>query len=261
MQLNFSLKKAWTDLFDDRKHTKELLLLWLLLIILYAVGEFTKLSLLPVIAYVLLGGYFVLMSNNIINGREPVLADILSDKTENRNIIAAGLKPIGIGFIYGLVFGIFWGLISLFFTKILMFSALKGFVTAVLISLPVLIIVSIFVTLLFSENLKFSDGFNLKRAFISFKYAWREYLVTLCFQLLMNIVAIIVLFIFCLFVGIIIGLITTIFKTAPALTTSLIKELGQLIGMVVGSLFGLLIGYFYSHLLAQSYKYSLTKMD
>lgn len=257
MQLNFSLKKAWDDLFCDKKYALELFSIILLLILLTIVSIFTPLKLLPILGYIIWSGYFVLMCNNIINDKQPALADIFSN-TKGRNIFATGLKIIGLSLIYGICFGLFWFITNLILAKIMLLPQKSVLLFIILISIPLVLFVALIEGLLLSENLKFSDGFNLKKGLSSFKYAWKDYLASVGFLILANFVSIFIIFFTALIFGTILGILI---KSGMSLDKTTISNYSSVSGVIIGNLLGIPLGYFFNHILAQIYKYTLTKIN
>lgn len=257
MQLNFSLKKAWTDLFSNKKYVVELALLMLLMIVLELVAAFSSLKLLPILGYLIWTGYVVLMYNNIINNREPVLEDVFAN-AKGRNIIASGLKLVGIGLVYGFGLGVFAGLATFILTKVLHFQGNIALLSVVLISLPLVVFMTLFGGLLFAENLKFSDGFNLKKGVGSFKNAWKEYLCAFGFLIIMYLLVCGAIVLIGLLFGTFVGLLI---KSGIVIEKTVLHNCSMAFGSVLGNVFGFPLGYFFSHIIAQCYKYSLTKIN
>lgn len=257
MELHFSLKKAWTDLFSNRKYVLELLSLMALMSVLMLVAQFSSLKLLPILGYVIWLGYLLLMCNNIINGKEPVLADIFSN-LKGRNIFAVPLKFMVLGLIYGMFLGILWIITFLIFNNFLSMSSNNALIFSILISIPLLFFISFLGVLLYSENLQIRDGFNLKKGWTSFKYAWKDYLATVGFGVVAYILCVLVMvpiiILFALFLGFLV-------KSGIQIPKTTISLCSNTLGIVLGNFIGFPLGYFYHHILAQAYKYSLTKMN
>lgn len=256
MQFNFSLKKAWKDLFGNKQYVLEFSSMLLLMIVLYSISIFTEFKLLPILGYFIWIGYLSLMCNNVINGREPVLADIFSN-AEGRNIFVVSFKFISVGTIYGLVFGIIGGLICSIFPKLFSLPAQNVLIATAIILLPLMMLFSLLSGFLFSENLKFSEGFNLKKIVNSYKAAWKDYLATFGIFILMYLSSIVVII---LVVTVFAVLILGLSKAGMPLDSLGIHNYSKVFGQLIGNLLGFPMGYLFNHIVAQTYKYSLTKI-
>lgn len=264
MTLNFSLRKAWSDLTSNKKNLFGLLLMALLFIMFDFLDLVFKTKTSASYCGVLFSGYLALMANNIIINAEPVLGDILSSTKKGKNIFTAGFKTYGINLIYSLLLLLIgWGFFSLLYKSVIK-TLILAILAAILLILPFYIFVSVFGSLLFAENLRFRDGFKLKRAMISFKLAWKEYLVSWGLYLIL-IIAILAI------VAAIVCILNIIASANPIdimghpskmfVMTSLGSKGGNFSGTILGTIGAVIAGYFSTHLSAQAYKYSLTRMN
>ncbi|MDD3722648.1 MAG: hypothetical protein PHW92_09200 [Lutibacter sp.] len=159
MEINFGPKKVWNDLVESKESLKYLLSIGLVLIVLSIVDVVLKVKIFSSIGSLILGSYFVLMINNIIHDKKPVLEDFSNSKGEERKLSSIVLKCIGIGVVYGFaIFAI--GIISfLIFAKVLMLNIPLSISLLIMLLLPLIVLV-FFSNLLFAENLNFGDAFN-----------------------------------------------------------------------------------------------------
>lgn len=259
MEIDFSIKKAWKDLVESKDSLKYLFQIGGLLIVFSILDVVLKSNIFSAIGNTILGGYFLLMMNNIINNRIPVLENISESKDEDRNIILVILRQIGIGLVYGLGILIIGGILFYTCLNVLQMNQILSAVISIILLLPVIVLVS-FSNLLFAENLKFADAFNLGRAYNSLKIAWTKYLTVLGIYFLITIVAIVVL----ILIAIPLMLASFYFlKSYPTavLTMETSRIVGGIIGSVVGEISAISLSYWYMNAVAQVYKYSLTKMN
>lgn len=259
MEINFGPKKVWNDLKESKESLKYLLYIGLLLIVLCIVDVVVKAKIFSSISSLILGSYFVLMINNIIHDKKPILEDFSASKEEKRKFSSIILKSIGIGVVYGLAIFMI-GLISFFiFSKALMLNMTLSITLLIILLLP-LIILMFLSNFLFAENLNFGDAFNIKRAFESFKIAWGEYLTVFGINILLAILLFILLMV--ILVPVSMSMIFLL-KSYPAFVVT--KETANLISGILGAVFGqigvIIITYWYSNAAAQVYKYSITKMN
>lgn len=257
MHFNFSFNKAFSDLFDNKKYAFELFSLIILMIVLNIVAQFSQLKLLPILGYWVWLGYLFLMCNNVINGKEPVLADIFSN-SKGRNIFLIALKFFGLALVYGIFIGILWLILSMLFTNLFAMPKNNALILSILVSFPLFLFVSFFSLLLFSENLKFRDGFNLKKALLSFKCAWKDYLAVFVFLIIFYILCIVAVIPVFLVLGVLAG---GMVKSGLHINYSMISAISLILGTIWGNTFGFVLGYFYHNILAQVYKYTLVKIN
>lgn len=259
MEINFGVKKVWNDLVESKESLKYLLSIGLLLIVLSIIDTVLKVKIFSSIGSLILGSYFVLMINNIIHDKKPILEDLGSSKGEERKLGLVILKTIGIGIVYGLSIGIIGGILFFIFSKLLMLNIAQTITILVILLLP-LIVLLYFANLMFAENLRFDDAFNIKKAIASFKIAWGKYLTIFG----INIVLAILLFVILMVILAPISM-SLIFMLKSYPIVSLSRETGRLISGILGSVFGqvgaVLISYWYMNAAAQVYKYSLSKMN
>lgn len=182
MQLKFSFKKAWDDLFSKPKYIVQLLIVTVICIILELLGTVYSIKGPKFLASIVLIGYTCLINYNIINSKERVLENIFNNSDTDKFILLVGLKATLIDAIYfALLFlpPIFYLAVYLGFNHVP--PELSAIIVMLILS-PLLFYVSIFPTITFSENLKFLDGFNLGKAFRTIKMAWKDYI--LCFLIM-----------------------------------------------------------------------------
>lgn len=259
MEINFGPKKVWNDLVESKESLKYLLSIGLVLIVLSIVDILLKVKIFSSVGSLILGSYFVLMINNIIHDKKPILEDFSNSKGEERTLGSIILKTIGIGFVYSIAICAI-GIISfLIFAKVLMLNITLSISLLVILLLPSVILL-FFSNLLFAENLRFADAFNIKKAVASFKIAWGKYLTIFCINILLAILLFIILMVVLVPVSMSIMLLL---KNYPALVIT--KEIAKLISGILGSVFGqigvIFISYWYLNAAAQVYKYSLSKMN
>lgn len=182
MKLNFSLKKAWTDLFSDKKYIWQLLAVATLYMIIELSGDIYQIKGPKFLATIIIGGYTSLIAYNIINSKEKVLDNIFNNSETNKFLLLVGLKATLINSIYMLLplvptfyLGVYFGLMHFP-------TALAITITMIILS-PILFYTTIFPTITFAETLKFTDGFNFIKAFKTLKAAWKDYL--LCFLIML----------------------------------------------------------------------------
>lgn len=259
MEINFGPKKVWNDLIESKESLKYFLWIGILTVVLSIVDVVLKAKIFSSIGSLILGSYFVLMSNNIIHDQKPILEDISKPKGEERKLSSIILKYIGIGIVYGLAI-LLIGIISfLIFTKLLTLNITISISLLAILLLPLVVLV-FFSNLLFAENLNFRDAFNIKKAVESFKIAWSKYLTIWGINILL------VILFFILLMVILFPIATSsilLLRNYPIFAIT--KETGRLIGGILGSAFGqvgaIIITYWYMNAAAQVYKYSLSKMN
>lgn len=250
MKLNFSFKKAYYDLFSNKKYIIELLFFPLIYLLDDSLKSAFKLHS-SNIAEALFTGYLCLMANNIIQGNEPILgnlptlANLYVTKDEKTNLLKfdliwAGFKNSIVQLIYFSVLGILGFLTFMILKTYYGFEFLKGIIVTGVLFSPLIMFVNVSLFVLFCENLSFMDSFNLIKSAKSFKHVWKEYL-------LLNAV-LFTYYLASLFV-------VLIYKHNIFINT----ELSSIIKLLF-FLFSVIFGYFYSHYIAQSYKYALLQM-
>ena len=182
MQLNFSLKKAWNDLFSNPKYIVQLLIVTVICMILELLGTVYSIKGPKFLCSIVLAGYTCLIAYNIINSKEEVLENIFNNSETAKFILLVGLKAALIDAIYF----IFLFLPPVFYLGLYFgfkhFPAELSTIIVMLILSPLLFYVTVFPTITFAENLKFIDGFNFVKAFRLLKSAWKDYL--LCFLIM-----------------------------------------------------------------------------
>lgn len=259
MQLKFSLKKAWEDLFSKPKYIIQLLIVTVICIILELLGTVYSIKGPKFLSSIVLTGYTCLIAYNIINLRERILENIFNNPETNKFILLVGLKAVLIDAIYFvLVFlpPIFYLAIYLGFSHV---PVELSTIIAMLILSPLLFYVSIFPTITFAENLKFLDGFNFVRAFRTLKTAWKDYL--LCFLIMLLIflgIFLISFFSFHLFIisqNKSLNIHSILFYFSHISWSFLSIKLPQnLLFLTFGDVIS---SYFGTHIVAQVYKYTL----
>lgn len=255
MEINYGAKKVYNDLIESKENLKYFYGISIVVVVFSAIEVIFKAKILSWVTMLLLNGYFALLMNNIIKDKKPVLENLSSAKGD-RNLFIIILKRIGIDIIYGLVLLLFG--VPLFFvlTNLLKINAVNAGIILVILLLPLLILIS-FYSLLFAENLKFADAFNIGRAVESIKKAWKKYLllilvyIVLMLALIAVLVAISIPFSLLLFLGI----------KGINIPLGTMKLAIDVISSVAGGVFGIAIGYWYANAVAQVYKYSLEKTE
>jgi len=237
MKLNFSFKKAYNDLFSNKKYIWQLLSFTLIYFILNVLEIILKCKDSSGFGYTILFGYLCLMANNIIQEKEPVLANIFNKKW---NIFWIGWKNGIVEIIYCAALMIPGYLIVISLKHYYGIKILFGIILLCITFLPLIIFIWVSSFILFSENLSITESFNLIKSFKSFKYVWKEYLFSsslyvICFTLMYVIYAIFHIF----------------FKNF---------YFDQTANLVMYS-FLVISNYFCLHFIAQSYKYSLSKIN
>lgn len=258
MTLNFGLKKTWNDLIESKQRLNYLIGFGVLVVVLSLVDVFLKVKIFSSIGNLILGSYYILMMNNIINNRIPILEDLGNVESKERHLTAVVLKNIGIGLVYSFIL-VLIGVILFMVLKSFMLTQAQVLISLFLLFIPVFLLFP-FINLLFAENLAFKDAFNIKRAIKSFIFAWKQYLAVYGIYLLAAILAFAVLF------GILVPLsisIVFLLKSFPALVIT--RETGRLIGGIIGTVGGeilsIFLSYWYMNVMAQVYRYSLLKMN
>lgn len=259
MEINYGIKKVWKDLVESKESLKYLYLITGLMLLAGVFDAILKVNLFYSLCNLALVGYFVLMVNNIIHDKKPVLENLGAQNGDDRNLFLIILQIIGISFVYALALIIIGLILFAIFAGALKLSIPISATLMIILLLPLLILTS-FYNLLFAENLKFSDAFNLKKAYNSLKLGLPKYLavfginILLCFGFVLFLIAVA----FPFGIG-----VAMFFKSYPIVSN--VKEVSQLIGRIFGSFigtgFGIMITYWYQNVTAQIYKYTLSKMN
>lgn len=259
MEINFGPKKVWNDLVESRENLKYLLSIILLVIIFNIVDVILKTRCFSNVGGVILGSYFVLMINNIIHDKKPILEKLGDFRGRERSLLMIIFKTFCIGLVYGITIGIIGVMLFFIFSKLLMLKLAATITISIILLIP-LIILLFFSNLLFAENLKFSDAFNIKKSIASFKIAWSKYVSLFLINILLFIVLFVILMV--VLVPLVMSVIY-ILKDYPALviTKETIKFTSGIIVTPLGAAGGAIIAYWYLNASAQVYKYSLTKMN
>lgn len=241
IQLNFSVKKAYEDLVLDKKYFGIYIVMSITFVALIFLATYFKIKILSVLCCIIYYGYLSLIANNVVKDKYPTLDNFLSTKEKLKELLQAGAKFSILVSIYNLLSGF----IIQFVASALMVNFSSGFISvlklAMIISSPVVIFNMITPSILFFENLSFKEAFNLKKAMYSFKYAAKEYILLVSFLIITGLA--------------IITLPPNIIRISN-LNLYVIFLVLLTIAFVFS--FGM---YFYTHLLAQSCKYSLSKMN
>lgn len=263
MSLNFSLKQAWNDLFSKPKYIVELLIITAVCIILELLGTVYPIKGPRFLSSIVLGGYTCLIAYNIINSKEYVLENIFNNSDLSKFIFLVGLKAALIDAIYF----VFLLLPPIFYLGI--YFAFKHFpvelttIIVMLILTPILFYVSIFPTIVFSQKLKFIDGFNFVKMFRTLKLAWKDYLV--CFLVMLAIL-------FGLFIlGFLLYNLFILSQNKSLNINSILSYFSHMnwsflnIKLPHNALFlafgGVISSYFGTHIVAQVYKYTIDKQS
>ncbi|MDD3722649.1 MAG: hypothetical protein PHW92_09205 [Lutibacter sp.] len=261
MQLNFSLKKAWNDLFGKPKYIIQLLIVTVICIILELLGTVYSIKGPKFLSSIVITGYTCLIAYNIINSKEEVLENIFNNSETGKFILLVGLKAALIDAIY---------LVLLFLPPVFYLGLYFGFkhfpaelstIIVMLILSPLLFYVTIFPTITFAEEFKFIDGFNFVKAFRTLKIAWKDYL--LCFLIMSAIL-------FGLFIlGFISYNLFILSQNKSLNINSILSYFSHInwsfisIKLPQNILFfnfgGVISSYFGTHIVAQVYKYTLNK--
>lgn len=261
MHLNFSLKKAWDDLFSEPKYIIQLLIVIVMCIVLELLGTIYSIKGPKFLSSIVLTGYTCLIAYNIINSKEEVLKNIFNNSDNNKFILLVGLKAALIDAIYfALLFlpPVFY--LGLYFA-FKHFPAELSTIIIMLILSPLLFYVSIFPTITFAEKLKFIDGFNFVKAFKTLKTAWKDYV--LCFLIMSAIL-------FGLFIlGFLIYNLFILSQNKSLNINSILSYFSHInwsflsLKLPQNILFftfgGVISSYFGTHIVAQVYKYTLNK--
>lgn len=262
MALNFSLKRAWDDLFSSPKYVFQLLIVTAVCMVLELIGNINPIRGPQFLASIIILGYLAMFSHNIIQSKEKVLENIFNNRETNKFILLVGLKGALIETIYAplifiplvyLGFLFIWAHLSKEIILILIFIILS----------PLFFYLMIFPSLVFSEKLRFIDGFNLKRAFKALKLAWKDYL--LCFLIMFGIyfaIFIIGFIIFSLFVlsqnkGLSLDSISSYLLQIKWASFS--NKIPQ--NSLMESLGGAISAYFATHISAQVYRNTLIAQE
>lgn len=261
MMLNFNLKRAWDDLLSRPKYVVQLLIVTAICMILELLGDISPVKGPKFLGTIIIAGYTSLLAYNIINSKEKVLENIFNNAETNKFILLAGLKLTLIEAIYFvLVFlpPMFYLIIGFAFSHIP--KELSIFLILLILS-PILFYLTIFPSITFAQNLKFSDGLNLKKAFKTLKSAWKDYL--LCFLIMTAIL--LVLFI----IGFVIYNLIILAQNKGLNPHSILfyfshmnwsfADLKSPQNSLLFSFAGVISSYFGTHITAQVYKYTLNK--
>lgn len=259
MEVNFGIKKTWNDLIESKGRLNSFIGIGVLLIILSIVDTILKTKVFSSVGNLLLNGYFILMMNNIINNRTPILEDLGTAENDGRNLFLVILKGIGIGIIYGLGLLAIGVMLFLFLSKIFILNTIQSVITAGILLIPFIVLISL-CNLLFAENLKFGDAFNIMKAVASFKIAWKKYIAVFCINFVVAILAFLLMFLVILAFGV---TITLVLKNYPAvvLTREASRMAGGIFGSLLGEFIAIIISYWYLNAVAQIYRYSLAEMN
>lgn len=261
MQLNFSLKRAWDDLFSKPKYVIQLLIVTAIYMILELIESIYSIRGFRFLSSILICGYTCLFAYNIINSKEKVLENIFNNADTKEFILLVGLKAALIDAIYFallLLPSIFY--IGLYF-GLKHFPAELSTILLMLILSPLLFYVTIFPTIIFSENLKFIDGFNFVKAFKTLKTAWKDYI--LCFLIFsailygLFILGFVIYNLFILSQYKSLNIHTIAFYFSHMSWSFLNIKLPQ--NNLFFSFGGVISSYFGTHIVAQVYKYTLNK--
>lgn len=261
MQLNFSLKRAWDDLFSSPKYIFQLLAVTAICMVLELLGHISPVKGPKFLSSIIIIGYTSLIAHNIINAKEKVLENIFNNKETNKFILLIGLKGTLIAAIYFVLLFLpptfYLGLYFVFKH----FPLELFIITIMLILSPLLFYVSIFPAITFAESLKFVDGFNFIKAFKTLKSAFKDYL--LCFLIMLTIffgffmTGFLIYNFFILIQNKSLSINSILLYFSHMNWSSLSYKLPQ------NSLFftfgGVISNYFGTHITAQVYKYTLDK--
>lgn len=261
MQLNFSLKKAWDDLFSKPKYIVQILIVTVVCMILELLGTVYSIKGPRFISSIVLTGYTCLIAYNIINSKDEVLENIFNNSDTNKFIILVGLKAALIDAIYFALLclpPVFY--LGLYFA-FRHFPTELSIIIVMLILSPLLFYATIFPTITFAENLKFIDGFNFVKAFRTLKTAWKDYL--LCFLIMYAILfglfllGFIIYNLFILSQHKSLSINSILFYFSHMNWSFLSLKLPQ--NIIFFNLGGVISSYFGTHIVAQVYKYTLNK--
>lgn len=242
MQLNFSLKRAWNDLFLKEQYIIQFLSIAALITLCVWVSNFPKMENANHFSYYIIGTYFCLMTNNIIKGSKNALEDIF---TPFLNFIRVSIGLMFLLIVYILIFLIIYLGVLFFIDSILKLSFYPFGIALLMVMFLIFSINFTFARLLFSEKFSFKDGFNLKKAIISFRRGMKEYLIIFAIYILINCI---------------------IFAIVSYLNSLSFNPLDNhfKITLQVQIFWGLatfILDYFYNHILAQTYKYTLSEIN
>ena len=160
MQLNFSLKRAWTDLFSEKKYVWQLLSVMAIYICLELLGNICGLKGPKFLGSIIIGGYLSLLGYNIINSKDKVLENIFNNSETNKFILLVGLKIALIESLFLLclyipviILGVILGV-----TKILVLNPMQFTVLFMVLLSPVIFFITIFPPTMFSATLNFNQN-------------------------------------------------------------------------------------------------------
>lgn len=261
MQLNFSLKKAWDDLFKKPKYILQLLIVTIICMILELLGTVYSIKGPKFLSSIVLCGYTCLIAYNIINAKEGVLENIFNNSDTHKFILLVGLKAALIDAIYFVLFFLPPVFYLGFYFAFKHFPVELTTIIVMLILSPLLFYVTIFPTITFSENLKFVDGFNFVKAFRTLKTAWKDYI--LCFLIMSAILFGLFILGFLIYNLFILSQDKSVNINSILLYFSHINWSFLSIKLPQNTLFftfgGVISSYFGTHIVAQVYKYTLNK--
>lgn len=257
MKLNFSLKNAYEDLISSKKYIWQLLIVTILVVSLELLGELYKIKGPDFLSSIVLGGYLSLISYNIINAKERVLESIFNNKEITKFFLLVGLKTATIDFIYIAAFYIATLPIALILKSLWPLNDTQLAILTPILLFPFFIFFYLMPTTVFSETLKFSDGFKYKKAVTLYKFAINDYLIC---------VFILILIIFGLFAICFLGF-TIIFLLKTVQTNSISSLTMKILwdamlrthsNIVFLTFSNVIASYFCTHIVAQTYKHSLS---
>ena len=259
MEINYSPKKVWNDLIDSKENIRHLIYIALICLVFDIIAESFNLKFLSGVSSMLLGSYFILMINNIIQDKQPILEDLGKNDKPERDLITIIFKVLGIGIIYGLPTGIAAAFLLFFLLKILSINVILASVILFIILIPMIILIG-FSNLLFAENLKFKEAFNIKKSILCFKSAWKKYITVFLIYIMVILLVFCLLFVFLLPITFLLDMLLKLNTTAN-LTTETVKLTGNFLGIIFGTFGQFIVAYWYTNAIAQIYKYSLEKIE
>lgn len=262
MKLNFSLKRAWGELINQNGYIRDIVSIAVLIIVSGIVDYNIKVQIFAPILTFIYSAYLVLIANNIINDDELDSSKMLHNPDKKKNIISIGFNLIGIGIIYTIIALLIFVIIAgnyVFLSHIKSVFWVVGFtILLVLITIALALFISTFPQLLFAEKLDFKNSLNIKKAIISMKFAWLEYLIS---WLIAGLIIISIACFGALLISFIFSLIHHIHWNMTIFSVLKKSHLTKLTGPIIGNVGNVFAIYFSTHLCAQAYKYSLTKMN
>lgn len=160
MEINFGIKKVWKDLAESKEGLKYFCWISALFVLASVFDVIIKVKIFSTIINMVLGSYFVLMINNIIHDRKPVLEDLGVKSDEDRNLFLIILQVLGIGIVYGIGLLIIGAVIFAILAGLFKLNVVTSAIIMIILLLPFLIIIS-FCNLLFAENLNLGLDQNI----------------------------------------------------------------------------------------------------